>query len=121
MQSMGFLSLIHKFITSYGLSYHSSNFSKIQPHLQRHISIRVHPYVHPQHIKVLNILHVYNMDVGCSLRGFEASSTTYHSNSAILPISQKSTPPPSEAYISVRVHPHVHPQHIKVLKHFAYI
>ena len=29
------------------------NFPKIHPHLQRCISIRVHPYAHPQHIKVL--------------------------------------------------------------------
>ena len=38
------------------------------------------------------------MDVGCSLWGFEASTMMYHSDSAIPPISQKSTPPPSEAY-----------------------
>ena len=38
------------------------------------------------------------MDVGCSLRGFEASTMTlqHDSHSVILPISQKS-PPPSEA------------------------
>ena len=40
------------------------------------------------------------MDVGCSLRGFEASTMTlqHHSDSATPPISQKSTPPPLEAY-----------------------
>ena len=45
------LFLNHDFATSLELS-HTPNFPKIHPHLQRHISIRVHPHVHPQHIKV---------------------------------------------------------------------
>ena len=30
----------------------------------------VSAYAHPQHIKVLKHLYTYDMDVGCSLRGF---------------------------------------------------
>ena len=52
MQSTGLWSLNHDLTTSPGLS-HIPNFSKIHLHLQRCISIRVHPYAHPQHIKVL--------------------------------------------------------------------
>jgi hypothetical protein len=37
---------------AYGFG-HTPNFHKIHPHLHRCISIRVHPYAHPQHIKVL--------------------------------------------------------------------
>ena len=33
---------------------------------------------------------------------------------------QKATPH-LKRYISVRVHPYAHPQHLKVLKHFVYI
>ncbi len=55
MQSMGLWSLNHDIMTSLGLG-HTPNFPKIHPHLQRCISIRVHPYTHPQHIKVLNHL-----------------------------------------------------------------
>ncbi len=52
MQSAGLWSLNHDLTTSPGLS-HAPNFPKIHPNLQRCIRIRVHPYVHPQHIKVL--------------------------------------------------------------------
>ena len=52
MQSMGLWSLDNDLTASFGLS-HAPNFPKIHPHLQRCISIRVHPYAHPQHIKVL--------------------------------------------------------------------
>ncbi len=52
MQSMGLWSLNHDLTTSLGLS-HTPNFHKIHHHLQRCISIRVHPYAHPLHIKVL--------------------------------------------------------------------
>jgi len=62
------------------------------------------------------------MDVGCSLRGFEASTMTlqHDSHSVIPPISQKILNH-LQRHISVRVHPHVHPQHIRVLKHIVYI
>ncbi len=52
MQSTGLWSLNNDLTTSLGLS-HTPNFPKIHPHLLRCISIRVYPYAHPQHIKVL--------------------------------------------------------------------
>ncbi len=55
MQSTGLWSLNHDLTTSLGLS-HTPNSPTIHPHLQRCISIRVDPYAHPQHIKVLNHL-----------------------------------------------------------------
>ncbi len=49
MQFTGLWSLNHDLMTSLGLSL-TPNFPKIHPHLQRCISIRVHPYAHTQHI-----------------------------------------------------------------------
>ena len=57
MQSTGLWSLNDDLTTSLGLS-HTPSFPKIHPHLQRCISIRVHTYAHPQHIKVLNNLNI---------------------------------------------------------------
>ena len=52
------------------LHHHSGSGLPQNDHLQRYISLRVDPYAHPQHIKVLKHLHTYDMDVGCILRGF---------------------------------------------------
>ena len=48
-----------------GLS-HTPNLAIIHPHLQRHISVRVHPHVHPQHIKVLK--HFAYISYGCGMQ-----------------------------------------------------
>ncbi len=58
MQFMGVWSLNRDLMTSLGLS-HTPNLPKIIPHLQRCISIRVHPCAHPQHIKVLKHFCIY--------------------------------------------------------------
>ncbi len=90
-------------------------FPKIHPDLQRRNSVRVHPYAHPQHLKVLNTLYTYDMDVGCSPWVFGASTMTlqHHSGSALPQLSEN----PSLTYRrnSVRVYPYAHPQHIKAL------
>jgi hypothetical protein len=80
------------FTTSLGLK-NTPNFPKIHTHLQRHISIRVYPHAHPQHIKVLKSKKIFIMDVGCSLWGFKTSTMTlkHHLDSHIPPISQKFT------------------------------
>ena len=40
---------------------------------------RVHPYAHLLHTKVLkHFLYIYDVDVGCSLRWFGASTMTLH-------------------------------------------
>ncbi len=40
---------------------------------------RVDPYAYPQPIKVLKHLHTYDMDVGCSLRGFGGLNNSQNS------------------------------------------
>ena len=74
-------------------------------------TVRVDPYAHPQHFKALKHLHTYVMIVRCSLKGFggltnRQSNKNTHQKCADL-----------RRYISLRVDPHAHPQHIKVLKH----
>ena len=46
------LSLTHDITSSLGLGL-SSTTPKFTPYLHRHTSVRVDPYPHPQHIKVL--------------------------------------------------------------------
>jgi hypothetical protein len=70
---MGVWSLNHDITTSLGLGP-TPIIRKSIPDLHRRNSVRVHPYAHPQHIKVLNTLYTYDMDVGCSLWGFGAST-----------------------------------------------
>jgi len=98
-------------------------YRKSTPHRTRHISVRVHPYAHPQHLKVLKCLvYIDDMVRGCSLWGVGASAMTlqHHSDSAIAHIFQN--PPLTFRGISIRVHPpYAHLQHLKVLKHVAYI
>jgi hypothetical protein len=96
------------------------NFPKCGPNLHRYNSVSVHPYAHPQHMKVLEHF-ISNMDVGCSQRWFTASTMTPQCNlGSALPQFSKMWPSPAQIY-SVRVHPYAHPQHVKVLKHFIYI
>ena len=52
MQSIGVWSLNHHITTSLGLSP-TPILVKSIPDLHRHNSVRVDPYAHPQHIKVL--------------------------------------------------------------------
>jgi hypothetical protein len=42
------------------------NFSKLDPHLHMYNSVRVHSYVHPQHMKVLN--HFIYIQYGCGVQ-----------------------------------------------------
>ena len=41
-------------------------FSKIHPHLHIYYSIRMHPYAHPQHLKVLK--HFVYIHYGCGMQ-----------------------------------------------------
>ena len=62
MQSLGVWSLNHDTTTSLGLSY-APIFLKIHPHPYGRNSVRVHPYAHPQHLKVLK--HFVYIQHGC--------------------------------------------------------
>jgi hypothetical protein len=53
MQSMGVCSLNHDTATSYRLG-HTPFFLKFTPTCTCNTSIRMHPYAHPQHLKVLH-------------------------------------------------------------------
>jgi hypothetical protein len=64
MHFTGVWSLNHDLTTSQRLS-HALNFSKIPPHPYRWNSVRVPPYAHPQHIKVLN--HFVYIWYGCGV------------------------------------------------------
>ena len=61
-------------------------FLKFHPHLQRYISVRMHPSVHPQHIRVLKHFYIYDMDVGCNLRGFGGSTMTFQQHHSVSPM-----------------------------------
>ena len=65
MQSTGLWSLNHDLTASLGLS-HAPNFPKIHPNLHMRNSVRVHPYAHPQHIKVLK--HFVYTWYGCGMQ-----------------------------------------------------
>jgi zinc transporter ZupT len=60
--------------------------SNSPPPCARITAIKIHPYAHPQHLKVLNTLYTSNMDVGCSQWGFSASTSMtpqHHTGSAM--------------------------------------
>jgi len=90
--------------------------------LHRYHSVRVHPYAHPQHMKVLNhFIHTFNMDVRCSQGRLTASTKTLQCHlGPALPQVSKILPSPAQVYNSVSVHPYTHPQHMKVFIHAVY-
>ena len=66
MQSMGVWSLDHDITTSLGLSHAPIIQKSTTPDLHRHISVRVQPYAHSQHIKVLK--HFIYVSYGCGMQ-----------------------------------------------------
>ncbi len=121
MQSMGVWRLNHDITASLGLSP-TPIFLKSTPDLRRCNSVRVHPYAHPQHIKVLK--HFVYIQYGCGMQSMGVWSLNHDIATSLglspTSIFQKSTPD-LHRHNSVRVYPYAHPQHIKVLKHFVYI
>jgi len=113
MQSMGVCSLIHD-TTIQAQPYPS--FPKIHPHLHMYYGIRVYPYAHPQHLKVLK--HFVYIQYGCGMqsKGVCGLNLTpqHHTGSA-------KQSPTCTRITAIRVYPYPHPQHLKVLKHFVYI
>ncbi len=121
MQYMGLWSLNHDLTTSLRLSY-VPNLPKIHPHLHRCNSVRVHPFAHPQHIKVLK--HFGYAWFGCGMQSTGLWSLN-HDLTTSLGLSNVPNLPKIHPHLhrrnSVKVHPCAHPQYIKVLKHFVYI
>ncbi len=121
MQSRGLWSLNHDFTTSLGLN-RTPNSPKIHTHLQRHISVRVHPHVHPQHIKVLK--YFVFIFYGCGMQSTGLWSLN-HDFTISVGVSHTLNFPKIhthlQRHISVRVDPYAHPQHIRAPKCFVYI
>ena len=109
------------YYNSLGLS-HTPIIKKPPQRLHRCNNVRVHPYAHPPHIKVLK--HFIYIWYGCGMQswGFWASTMTlqHHSGSAIPQLS-KNHPQHLHRRNSVRLNPCAHPQHAKMLKHIVYI
>ena len=84
-------------------------------------SVRVHPYAHPQHMKVLN--HCIHIQYGFGMQSVVVYSLNHDTTMSFGPrltlLFQHLVPTCTDN--SVRVHPYGHPQHMKVLKHFLYI
>jgi hypothetical protein len=96
-------------------------FPYIHPHLHMYYSIRMHPYAHPQHLKVLK-LFVYPIWMWDAING-GLKPQPWHPNiiqAWPYPIFPKPPSPPAHV-IQLLMHPYVHPQHLKVLKLFVYI
>ncbi len=89
--------------------------------LHTYYSIMMHPYAHPEHLKVLNTLYISNMDVGCSQWGFAASTMTpKHDTGSATPHSLKNSPPPAHVlqHEDAPICPSTPSQGVK---HFVYI
>ncbi len=83
--------------------------------------VLVHPYDHPQHIKVLK--HFVYIWYGCWMWFIGLWSLNHDLTISLVFIYAPNFAkihPHLHRWNSVRVHPYAHPQHIKVLKHFVY-
>ena len=115
MHSMWVWSINHDLTTSIRLN-HTLNSLKSNPTWHKsNICVRVDPYAHPQHIKVINTLHTYDLDVGCIPWGLEPQPRHYYINQAQpCPIFPKINPH-LHKHNNVRVEPYAHPPHFKVM------
>jgi len=120
MHSMGICSLNHDTTTSCRLG-HSPFFLNCTCKT----AIRMHPYAHPQHLKVLKHFDFVYIQYGCGMQSMGVCSlnhdttTSYRINHT--PFSLKFTPTPCTRITAIRVYPYAYPQYLKVLKHFVYI
>jgi hypothetical protein len=112
----------HDITTSLGLRP-TTIIQKSTPDYHRRNSVRVHPYAHPQHIKVLK--HFVYIWYGCGLQSTGVWSLNHDITTSLglshTPIIQKPPPLTCIGITSVRVHPYAHSQHINKLNHFAYM
>ena len=121
MQSMGVCSLNHDLTTSYRLG-HTPFFLKFTPTCTCNTAIRMHPYAHPQHLKLLK--HFVYIQYGCGMQSMGVCSLNHDLTTSYrlghTPFSLKFNPTCTMFYV-IRVCPYAHPQLLKVLKHYAYI
>jgi hypothetical protein len=95
MHSKRVWSLNHDITTS--LSWAQLNFPKLTPDLDRRNSVRVHPYAHPRHIKVLK--HCVYIWHGCGMQSVQVWSIN-HDITTLLRL--RPTP------IFLEIHSHLH-------------
>ena len=82
--------------------------------------IRVYPYAHPQHLKVLK--HFAYIHYGCGMQSMGVCSLIQDTTIQAQPYpSFPKIHPHLHMYYGIRVYSYAHPQHLKVLKHFVYI
>ena len=74
MQSMGVFSLNHDTATAYRLG-HTPISLKFTPTCTCNTAIRMHPYAHPQHLKVLK--HFVYIQYGCGMQSMEVCSLNH--------------------------------------------
>jgi hypothetical protein len=121
LHSTGGLSLNHGTTSSLGLRSTPKSW-KSTPDLHWRNTLRVDPYAHQQHVKVLK--HFAYISYGCGIHSTGGLSLNHGITSSLrlssTPKSWKSTPD-LHWRNTLRVDPYAHPQHSKVLKHFAYI
>jgi len=75
------------------------NFSKFGHHLLRYNSVRVHPYAHPQHMKVLK--HFLYIEYGCGMQSVVAYSLNHDTTMSFGPRLTtifRNLPPPTQVY-----------------------
>ena len=98
---------------------------KFTTDLQRRITVRVAPYAYKQHIKVPK--HFEYIQYGCGIQSEDWCSLSFDIMTSHWLTGLQSTPkkfqnpPPTCRGVSLQGWPHMHRQHIKVLKHFVYI
>jgi len=97
-------------------------FPKTHLHLHTYYSIRMHPYAHLQHLKVLR--HFVYIQYGCGMQSMGVWSLNHDTTTSYrlghTPFSL--TPPPtSTCNTAIMMHPYAHPQHLKMLRHCVYI
>jgi hypothetical protein len=118
---MGVCSVNHDTTTSLGLS-HVPIFLKSTLHPYGRNSVRVHPYAHPQHLKVLK--HFLYIQYGCGMQSMGVCSlnhdttTSYRLGHTLFFLNFTPTCTMYERHKGV---PIFHPQHLKVFKHFVHI
>jgi hypothetical protein len=101
-------------------------FQNSPPDLHRHNSVRVPPYAHPRHIKMLMLKHFVYIWHWCGMHSKRVWTLNHDITTSLgLGLSSiflKSTPALHRRN-SVRVHPYpyAHPRQIKVLKHFIHM
>ncbi len=120
-QTVVVYSLTNVIMPSFHSSYADLNYKNLGKLCQCN-SVRVHPYVYPQHMMVLK--HVSYIQYGCA----KQSVVVYSLNNVIMPSFHSIHAGPNYRNLgkfyqcnSVRVHPYAYPQHMKMLKHVSYI